>query len=85
MSEILIKQLQAENEALKQDLKIIKSTVLDITEALEISENGVFKKDINVSKIIKKVTSSLMFGNSSFLDKINFSKITPLLEKYKNL
>ena len=85
MSEILIKQLQAENEALKQDLKIIKSTVLDITEALEISENGVFKKDINVSKIVKKVTTSLMFGGSSFLDKINFSKITPLLEKYKNL
>lgn len=82
------------------DIKVIKRVVLDVTDSLGVSTNGVFNPDMSITKIVKPVIKELTSiaveavkpdfmksGKENKLEKslTSLKDLAPLLVKYKDL
>ncbi|MCX6208379.1 MAG: hypothetical protein NTZ59_02460 [Bacteroidetes bacterium] len=89
-----VEQLQAENAALKADLKTVKVFIVNITDHIGVSNKGVFSEEkvkiqTVVKSIIKELTAAItpsFFGKKeeNFIDKLEFKPLVEVLKKYKD-
>lgn len=88
-----LEQLQAENAELKQDLKTIKTVVIDMTNQLGVTTNGVMNEDVEISDIVSNILPDLtkiatggLIGKAKKMIGINGQpKLNPLLEKFASV
>ena len=88
MSELL-KQLQQQNEALrqqnetyKQDLKKTKTIIVDVLQTINVlDKNGNYNQGFNVGSLMP-----IMLNASGAINKFkSMVELVPILEKYKDL
>lgn len=60
-----IQELQAENAALKADLKEVKIVLIDITDKLGVTKNGNPVEDLEVSDIISNIMPDIIKASTS--------------------
>lgn len=84
-----LEALRKENAEMKADIKLLKDSVLEVTDVLEITEKGVLKKGFEVSDIfgvLTKLTKGFMFNQKAFMLKFEpLKKLMPVLAKYNNI
>jgi len=84
-----LEALRKENAEMKADIKLLKESVLEVTDVLEITENGVLKKGFEMSDIfgvLTSLTKGFMFNKDKFMKKFEpLKKLMPILAKYNNI
>jgi hypothetical protein len=86
----IFEQLQAENLELKTDLKTIKTVIIDITNQLGVTTNGVMNEDVELSDIVSNIlpdltkiaTGGLIGKAKKIVGITSTSKPNTLLEKF---